>query len=134
MSAMARIELREEQLTRSIIGAFFDVFNALDFGFLEQVYVGALECELRERGHRVDREVAVSVRYKGRPVAMQRIDMIVDRRVVVEAKATRELHPIASRQLYAYLRASTLDVGLLLHFGPKPTFRRVICRHEKRSE
>ncbi len=53
--------------------------------------------------------------------------MVVDERVVVEAKATEILHPNASRQLFAYLRATRLEVGLLLHFGPRPRFHRVVC-------
>jgi GxxExxY protein len=125
---MAHDELLEERLTHSIIGGFFDVYNALDFGYLEQAYVAALELELRDRGHRVEREVGVVVRYKGRAVAQHRMDMVVDGRVVVEAKSTQELHPVSARQLYSYLRASGLSVGLLLHFGPKPYFRRIICR------
>ena len=124
---MAREDLLEEGLTRSIIGAFFDVYNALDYGYFEQAYVTALELELRERGHLVERETSVAVTYKGRTVALQRLDMVVDGRVVVEAKAGESLSPAALRQLYAYLRASRIPVGLLLHFGPRPTFRRLTC-------
>ena len=62
---MPRIPLVEERLTRSVIGAFFEVYNTLGFGFLEHIYVMALERELVERGHRVAREVSVQVHYKG---------------------------------------------------------------------
>ena len=112
--------LIEERLTESVIGGFYEVYNALGFGFLEQVYVAALERELRARGHSVGREVWVPVRYKGEEIARQRIDMIVDERLVIEAKSTQELHKSAPRQVYNYLRATSLQVGLLLHFGPDP--------------
>jgi GxxExxY protein len=123
---MANHHLIEEQLTHSVIGAFYDVYNTLGFGFLELVYMSALERELRDRGHAVGREVYVPVLYKGAELARQRIDMIVDDRVLVEAKSTQELHKSAKRQVYNYLRATRLEVGLLLHFGPEPCFYRLV--------
>jgi GxxExxY protein len=130
---MARGKLIEERLTRSVIGAFYDVYNTLGFGFLEHLYVKALEQELVACGHRVGREVLVRVMYKGQELGTQRLDIVVDEILIIEAKATYELHPAATRQLFNYLRATTLDVGLLLHFGPKPKFHRVICRNGRRS-
>jgi|SRR5687768_9934138 GxxExxY protein len=130
---MLRRDPIHEELTRSVIGAFYDAYNTLGFGFLEHVYVLALERELRARGHRVGREVGVTITYKGDELAMQRLDMVVDEVLVVETKSTYELHPIASRQLFNYLRASGLHVGLLLHFGPKPKIHRVVCRHDEIS-
>ena len=124
---MSANQLVEEQLTHSVIGAFFDVYNALGYGFLEQVYMSALERELRARSHAVGREVYVPVLYKGEAISRQRIDMIVDQRLVVEAKSTQELHKSASRQIFNYLRATRLQVGLLLHFGPEPCFYRLLC-------
>jgi GxxExxY protein len=128
---MAQIGLMQEDLTGSVIGAFFEVYNALGFGFLEHLYVMALERELLARGHQVSREIGVRVMYKGEALGMQRLDMIVDGTLVVETKSTYLLHKAATRQLYNYLRASRLDVGLLLHFGPEAHFYRVINRHTK---
>ena len=121
--------LVEERLSYSVIGAFFTVHRGLGFGFLETVYSRALERELHRRGHRVGREVAVDVHFAGARVAHQRIDMIVDDRLIVEIKATDQLHRDASRQLYNYLRATNLEVGLLLHFGRSADFYRVICEN-----
>ena len=90
---MARGRLFEERLTHSVIGAFFEVYNTLGFGFLEHVYVMALERELIERRHRVAREVSVPVFYKGHDLAEQRPDMIVDNRLIVEG----EVHSRASQ-------------------------------------
>ena len=119
-------ELIEAELTESVIGAFYEVYNTLGFSFLEQVYMAALERELRARRHAVGREVWVPVFYKGEEISRQRIDTIVDERLVVEAKSTRDLHKSAPRQVYNYLRATRLKVGLLLHFGPEPAFYRLV--------
>src|SRR6059058_2813166 len=123
--AMEKVALVEEARTHSIIGAFFDVYNALGFGFLEHLYVTALERELVAREHRVARELTVRVFYKGTELGYQRLDMVIDEVVVVEIKSTRELRKPAVRQIYNYLRATNLEVGLLFHFGPEPRFFRL---------
>ena len=121
---MKRLRLVHESLTRSVIGAFYEVYNTLGFGFLEHTYILALERELRSRGHRVRREAGVCVMYKVKELAYQRLDMIVDDILIVEVKSTAELHRGANRQVYNYLRATNLEIGLLLHFGPEPKFYR----------
>jgi len=118
--------LIEEQLTHSVIGAFFDVYNALGYGFLEHVYAMALERELLARGHRVGREVSVNIVYQGTILTSQRLNFVVYEKLVVEAKSTQILPAFAVRQLYNYLRATNLSVGLLLHFGPEPKFHRLV--------
>lgn len=130
---MARVELYEGKLTHSVIGAFYEVHNNLGFGFLERFYVTALERELLQRGHRVAREVSVNVFYKGQELGSQRLDLIVNERLVIETKAASELHKSATRQLYNYLKATNLELGLLLHFGPEARFYRVICRNERKG-
>jgi GxxExxY protein len=124
---MSSHRLIDEELTYSVIGAFYEVYNALDFGYFEQAYVNALEIELRERGHHVAREVPIVVRYKGRVVARHRLDLLVDHRLIVETKSTAQLPPVTMRQLYSYLHASGHKVGLVLHFGPEPKHYRVVC-------
>jgi GxxExxY protein len=126
-------ELVEEPLTRSIIGAFYGVYRTLGFGFLETVYMAALERELLARNHRVGREVNVRVMYHGEQICTQRVDMVVDEKVIVETKSTYLLHPAAQRQLYNYLRATNIEIGLLLHFGREPAFYRLFCRKRQRS-
>ena len=111
-------------ITREIIGAFYEVYNTLGFGFLEHIYILALERELRTRGHQVRREAGVCVMYKGEELAYQRLDMIVDDVLIVEVKSRAELHKGANRQVYNYLRGTNLEVGLLLHFGPEPKLYR----------
>jgi len=125
-SRMHREPLIEGLLTQSVIGAFYEVYNTLGFGFLEHIYVLAMERELRNRGHRVAREVGVRVTYKGEYLGTQRIDMIVDDKLIVEIKSTYQLHGFSIRQIYSYLRGTNLEVGLILHFGPEPKFYRQI--------
>ena len=76
------------ELTHDVIGAFYEVYNTLRFGFLESVYCTALEYELGDRGHMVRREVPLAVGYKGRKAGDYRADVVVDERVIVEVKAT----------------------------------------------
>jgi GxxExxY protein len=116
----------EGSLTRSVIGAFYDVYNRLGFGFVERVYSLALERELAARGHRVSREEFVTIYYRGEPLVDQRLDMVVDRKLILEIKSTWQLPASAARQLYNYLRATEVEVGLLLHFGAEPKFYRFV--------
>jgi GxxExxY protein len=85
------VALVERALVGSIIDSFYAVYNYFGFGLAEVVYAGALELELLDRGHAVARELAVAVAYKGRHVAWQRLDMVVDDKVIVELKATDKL-------------------------------------------
>ena len=126
---MTSPSLIESELRRSIIGAFYDVYNELGFGFIEHPYMLAMERELKRRGHHVAREVLVEIRYRGEFLCHQGLDMVVDGKVVVEGKSTYKLHEAAPRQVYSYLEGTDLEVGLLLHFGPKPSFFRLISRN-----
>lgn len=131
---MKPIGLIGEEITGSAIGAFFAVYDSLGSGFLEHVYSAALERELRQRGHRVAREVSVPVLYKGEKVAFQRLDMLVDGRLIIEVKAAQETPTAGARQLLNYLRATRLEVGLLFSFGPQPTFKRVVCLNARKIQ
>ena len=124
--ARRRGGLIEEELTRSVIGAFYDVYNTLGYGFLEHVYALALERELLARGHRVGREVSVNIIYKGIILTSQRLDFVVDEKLIVENKSTQNLPAFAGRQTYNYLRATNLVIGLVLHYGPEPKFYRLV--------
>ena len=117
--------LAEERLTHVIIGAFFRVYNQLGFGFLEHVYAAALERELLRRGLRVAREYWARIYYDGVELCQQRLDFVVEERVVIEIKSIVDLHRGAPRQLLSYLRATNLEVGMLLHFGPEAKFSRL---------
>jgi GxxExxY protein len=124
--------LAEERLTHLIIGGFFRVYNQLGFGFLEHVYSAALERELRTRGLRVSREYSVRIYYDGSELCQQRLDFVVNEKVVVENKSTFELRRRDPRQLLSYLHATTLEVGLLFHFGPEAKFYRYYAPNDKK--
>jgi GxxExxY protein len=113
-------------LTQQIIAAFFESYNGLGFGHLEAVYRKALAMELRLRNLDVVAEAPSEVWYKGTIVGNYRLDLLVEGRVAVEVKSTTILAPTDKRQLLNYLRASSLDVGLLLHYGPDATFHRIV--------
>lgn len=123
---MTRIQLIERESTNAIIGAFFDVYNELGFGFLEKVYKLALERELIARGRTVGREVSVPIYYKGEILTRHRTDLMVDKRVVVEVKSTYVLPPMTRRQTLDYLSATRIQVALILHFGPEAKFYRLV--------
>jgi GxxExxY protein len=126
MSSPNYQELLHGDLTRAIIGAFFEVFRILGYGSSEHVYAAVLEKELTRRGFRVQREVSVPVYYRGEIAAWQRLDMLVNDLIVIEIKIGEKLPQIASSQLYNYLRCTNLELGLLLHFGHQPKFQRIV--------
>ncbi len=107
------------RVTEKILGAFFDVYNELGFGFLESVYVESLAIDLRAQGLQVDREMSVPVWFRNQLVGTFRADLVVERVVIVELKAARALDPSHEAQLLNYLRATEIEVGLLLNFGPR---------------
>ena len=119
----------EEELTRSVIGVFYNLHRALGFGFREHIYALGMEKDLVAKGHRVDREVPVMVYHRGEPLATQILDVLVDEKLVLEIKATERLHPTATSQLFSYLCATKLEIGLVLHFGRESKFHRVICEN-----
>jgi GxxExxY protein len=119
-------KLLHREVTKSIIACFYAVYDKLGYGFLENVYCGALTLELARRGHRVSREVLTPVYYDGVQVARYKIDFVVDDLIVLEVKSTALLNPNDERQLLNYLRATSFAVGLLLHFGPNPKFYRLV--------
>src|SRR5262245_55981372 len=125
-------ELLEAERVHSIVGAFFEVYNYFRYGLSESIYVGALERELILRGHHVAREAVFVVTYKGCRIGTQRMDMVVDSAVVVESKATERFSSAFVSQLRSYLNVSPFSVGLLLHFGPHPYFKKLIDYPKRR--
>jgi GxxExxY protein len=124
-AAVGRADLLHREVTERVIGLFFDVYNELGAGFLESVYAGALAVAVQQEGLRHRREAALEVVFRGVSVGLFRADLVIEDRVVVEVKAARTIDPVHEAQLINYLRASGFEVGLLLNFGPKATFRRL---------
>lgn len=120
-------ELVHADITGQVVRAFFDVYNELGFGFLENVYKRALVVLLRERGLRCDVEIPFAVMFHGENVGDYRADLVVERCVIVESKTGPAIHTAHTGQTFNYLKASKLTVALLLNFGPKAEFKRVYC-------
>ncbi len=115
---------KHSDLTEQIIGAFYAVYSALGYGFLENVYVKALMIELKNRGMKADDEFQINVYYLGQQVGEYYADLIVNELVILEIKAAKHLADEHEAQLLNYLKATPYEVGLLLNFGPKPETKR----------
>lgn len=121
--------LLHEEITHSIIGSTFDVHRELGFGFREYIYLRALERDLIRKGHTVEREVWVTVYFRGGVLAKERMDMLVDGKVLVEGKAGLRLDPEVHEQTFSYLMATDIELALILHFGRKASFHRVLAEN-----
>ena len=120
-------------VTKTIIIGFHAAYDDLGWGYHELLCAKALELDLRSRGLRVRREVAVPVNFRGHQLGFQRLDMVVNDSIIVELKAAERFHPSWERQLRSYLRGTTLAVGMLLNFGPTPQFRRMVLTNDRKQ-
>lgn len=118
--SFAAATYKHSDLTEKIIGAFYAVYSALGYGFLEKNYVKALLIELKRRGMDARDEVPIEVYYAGQLIGEYRADLIVNNLVIVEVKTAKVLLEEHEAQLLNYLKATPYEVGLLLNFGPKP--------------
>ena len=125
--------LKHANITSAILRAFFDIFNDLS-GFPEFVLRRALATVLRDQAFTVEEEAWLPVWYRGRRIARFRTDLIVSGCVIVEVKTRYEIDPLNKTQLLHYLKATGLEVGLLLNFGKSPRFSRVVLSDPRRSE
>ena len=121
-----------DSLTEKIIGVFYEVYNELGFGFLESVYREAMLIALKQAGVRVEAEVPVPVSFRGSLVGVFRADLVVDGRVIVELKTAESISKAHEAQVLHYLRASSMEVGLVMNFGPDAKFRRVEMRNVRK--
>ncbi|MDT8441092.1 MAG: GxxExxY protein [Desulfuromonadales bacterium] len=111
-------------VTNAIICCFYSVYNKMGHGFLEKVYENALAYELKRRGLKVRQQCPVTVHYAGLVVGEYYCDLMVEDRVIVEIKAISQLRPEHEAQLLNYLRATEIEVGLLINFSVKPEVKR----------
>ena len=115
------------EITEAVIGAAFEVHNVLGYGFLEKVYQNAMQVELIQRGHQCVTEAHIKVRYKKATVGDYFADLLVDGVVVVELKVAKEYQTSDEAQLINQLKATDLQVGLLINFGRKEVeFKRLV--------
>jgi|SRR6185503_3745252 len=118
-------DFKYQTLTQKIIGVFYEVYNELGPGFLESVYHKSLVLALDSAGLNVCSPVVIPVFFRGHQVGDFEGDILVEKSVLLELKAARALDPAHQAQLLNYLRATGIEVGLLLNFGPKPEFKRL---------
>lgn len=124
--------MKHEELTEKIIKAFYKVYNTLGYGFLEKVYENALYIELTGMGFNVQKQKKHLVYYFGHIVGDYCADLIVDGLIVLELKANEYVVEANENQLINYLKATTLEVGLLLNFSKKPEVKRKIFENDKK--
>lgn len=124
--------LKHSELTERIIGIFYEVYNELGHGFLESTYAEALVLALAESGLSTVREVPVPVWFRGQKVGQYYAGLIVEGLVLLELKAVRTLESAHEAQLLHCLRATEVEVGLLLNFGLRPQFRRLLFDNESK--
>jgi len=119
-------EYKHQNLTSIIIKCFYKVYNELGFGFLEKVYENALKIELELNDLSVDKQKQIKVYYREKQVGDYYADLIIDGKVIVELKAAEAIREEHEAQLINYLKATDIEIGLLLNFGKKPEIRRKI--------
>jgi len=118
---------RLNSLSEKIIGCAFTVSNTLGAGFLEKVYQNALVIELLNAELKVEKEKAITIRYKGTIVGEYFADILVNQKIIIETKAVQTLNEIHQAQLLNYLKATQIPLGLLINFGtPKVQIKRML--------
>lgn len=122
-----------EKLTEKIIECFYNVYNSLGFGFLENVYEKSLLKELEENGLKCKPQVPVNVYYKKELVGKYFADIIVEELIILELKAIERLRREHEVQILNYLKATEIEVGLVLNFGYKPQIKRKIYTNDRKK-
>ncbi len=118
--------------TDEIIEAFYEVYNTLGYGFLERVYQNALYQELKRRGFDCKAQYPIKVFFKGQEVGEYYADVLVNECIILELKAVNTLCKEHELQLINYLKATDMEVGLLLNFGERPQIRRKIYTNDRK--
>jgi len=118
--------IKHVEITEKVINAFYKVYNTLGYGFLEKVYENALLIELRSMGMIVEQQRRVKVFYKGLVVGDYYADLFLEEKVIIELKAYEKINEQNEFQLINYLKATGIEVGLLMNFGKKPEFKRKV--------
>jgi len=126
-------DYKYKEITDKIISAFYKVYNSLGYGFLEKVYENALIIELKDRGMVAVPQAQIQVFYKGNTVGEYYADIVVEDKIIVEIKAGRDLAPEHEAQLLNYLKATDMEVGLLLNFGPEPQVKRKVFNNDRKT-
>jgi GxxExxY protein len=126
-------DYKHSDLTGTIVGVFYDVYNELGFGFLESVYRKALRLALVQRGLAVSAEVPVSVFFRGVNIGDFRADLVVNDLILLELKTAERIVRAHEAQVLNYLRSTKFELGLILNFGPQPQIKRLVLDNERKN-
>lgn len=118
------------ELTDTILKAFYIVYRSLGYGFLEKVYENAMEMELKKIGLKVKRQAPIKVYYDDQEIGLYYADLMINDKIIIELKAAEALCEEHEAQLVNYLKATDIEVGLLLNFGKKPEIKRKVFNAE----
>ena len=122
--------MKYEKITFDIIKSFYKVYNTLGHGFLEKVYENALSLELKKLGYIVEAQKAINVYYDNQEIGNYYADLLINDNIILELKAVEKLKDEHKFQLINYLKATDVEVGLLLNFGKKPEVKRVVFKNK----
>lgn len=122
-----------KSITEDILKVYYDIYNQLGYGFLEKVYQNAMFFELRNKGYDVKAQSPIKVYLKGQLIGEYYADLIIDNKIIVELKACELLMSVHIAQLMNYLKATEVEVGLLLNFGEEPEFKRIIYSNDRKN-
>jgi len=128
---MSADNYKHSDITEKIIKAYYDVYNTLGYGFLEKVYENAMLIELRGMGLSVEKQKPISVSYHGKEVGEYYADIVVNECVIIELKAAEALCEEHEYQIINYLKATDIEVGLLLNFGKEPEIKRRVFANKE---
>jgi len=124
--------MKHKELTEAIIKIFYKVYNTLGYGFLEKIYENAMMIEFRKANIPAVSQFPIEVIYEGEVVGEHAIDILIDNKVIVELKAGKSLTSVHHAQLLNYLKATDIEVGLLLNFGPEPEISRKVFDNSRK--
>ncbi len=127
---MMKENYKYSDITDKIIKAYYTVYNKLGFGFLEKVYEKSLMIEFSKMGLKSENQFPITVYYDGKEVGKYYADILVENVVILELKADKSICPEHEAQLLNYLKATDIEVGMLLNFGEKPQFKRKVFSNE----
>ena len=124
--------LLHKSITYAILKVYYEVYNELGYGFLEKVYQNAMYFELKSLGYKVEAQKQIKVYFKKQLVGEYYSDLLVEDKVIVELKATELIMNVHVAQIMNYLKATPIEVGMLLNFGEEPEFKRLIYKNDRK--
>lgn len=126
-------DLLHKEISKPILQVFYDVYNQLGYGFLEKVYQNAMYFELISQGYKVEAQKQIKVYFKNQLVGEFYTDLLVEDTIIVELKACEHFINSHVAQLMNYLKATQIEVGLVLNFGETPDFKRLVYTNNRKS-